>query len=699
MNRTQMIKEIRHSWRDLFEPDGCGRGIVCPICGSGSGAHGTGIVENPNAKQAGSLKCFACGFSGDALDLMQQRDESSLEDAIKRATDDLGLEYVPDDPAERARADFKDEDEETPTKEKPLPKSASQRAENVSDYSDFYRECAARLSDPAAQDYLRQRGISTETAIAYGLGYAPEWISPTAIKRQQAKGSEWQPPASPRLILPITKNHYLARATDPESKYPKQNETGGGEVGIFNAQSLFSGNETVFVVEGVLDALSIIEAGADALALNTTTTTDKLIEILREKPTTATLILCLDNDAAGRKASEKLRQGCARYNISTITADICNGAKDPNEALTRDREAFIAAIERAQAMNAARPDGVAAYIRDILPGEIEELAKADECKTGFEYLDEISGGLYPGLYVVGAVSSLGKTSFMLQVADNMAAAGHEVLFFSMEQSRLELVTKSIARYANRDWHYIEPITSLAIRKGAYLQRNDQEGAEARETITAATKEYAEAVEDRMNIIEGNFDFNLGNVADYIRRYIARNECRPVVIVDYLQILQPEADTGNGSGAKEIVDHAIGELKKMSRELKITVFVISSLNRANYSNQIDFESFKESGAIEYTADCVWGLQLEILNNPDFQKAKPNKRRKLLQQAKAADNGSPRQIELVCLKNRFGISSYSTYFDYYPAEDTFTNQKYKGTGLHQRMTPGYEFSEDEDDIETI
>ena len=64
--------------------------------------------------------------------------------------------------------------------------------------------------------------------------------------------------------------------------------------------------------------------------------------------------------------------------------------------------------------------------------------------TGIESLDRIiDNGLYPGLYTIGAVSSLGKTSFALQIADQIAEAGEDVLFFSLEQSRLELVSKSL----------------------------------------------------------------------------------------------------------------------------------------------------------------------------------------------------------------------------------------------------------------
>jgi replicative DNA helicase len=140
-------------------------------------------------------------------------------------------------------------------------------------------------------------------------------------------------------------------------------------------------------------------------------------------------------------------------------------------------------------------------------------------------------------------------------------------------------------------------------------------------------------------------------------------------VDYLQILQPEKDErGRTQTTKETVDNTVTELKRISRENGLTVFVISSLNRSNYLSPVDFESFKESGGIEYTADVVWGLQLQCMNDELFETDKKTiDKRKTVKAAKAAD---PRKIELVCLKNRYGISSYSAYFDYFPAFDLYT-----------------------------
>lgn len=679
MNREAAKQEVRNSWKRLYPADRKGKGIICPLCNSGSGSHGTGITENP--KKPGQLKCWSCNFQGDVIDLIQQETGADYNTALKNAAAELGIEIDPyrqsaaadfaddgdDRPAQNAqtapKTDFKESDDKKTGQQDKTPQGGAEEATaaNVTDYTEYYKECNARLSDPAALSYLQARGISELVADAYYLGYDPEWISPTVRKSQAAKGSDWTPAPTARIIMPISKNHYIARAISPDvqKEFAKMNETGGGKTAIFNRRALYGDREAVFLVEGVFDALSIIEAGAAAVALNSTSNADKLIKQLEQEPTRATIILCLDNDEPGKKAAAVIKDGLTRLNISYVTADITGRYKDPNDALKGDRAAFEAAIQTAEAQTAAKPDNVSNYIDNLMQGEIARLKAAADRKTGFEVLDRKSGGLYPGLYVIAATSSLGKTTFSLQIADNLAAAGHDVLFFSMEQSRLELVSKSLARItAQQDKE--TAVSSLTIRKGY-----------APEALRAAAAQYKETIADRLSIIEGNFNCNISFIGDYIRRYIRRNQCSPIVFIDYLQILQP-AEENRRMTVKETVDNTVTELKRISREHDLTVFIISSVNRANYLTPIDFESLKESGGIEYTADVIWGLQLQCLNDPLFDdpQKKIKEKRQKIRQEKARD---PRQIELLCLKNRYGIANFSCGFDYYPAHDLFVQSK--------------------------
>jgi len=666
MDRESARQEIRRNWRYFYPKDKSGKGIICPLCNNGSGSDGDGVVENPKAKERGSLICFKCGFRGDILDLLQKNTGADYDTALSMAADQLGIVIDPYRPA--GSFGWGDEVQKPPQSATERPQSVEtsagdnltaaasetqQRAtQGVIDYTAYYRECRARLNDPAAVSYLQARGISPETAAAYWVGFDPVWSSPTA----RSKGKN--PPKSPRLIIPTSKEHYIARdirqqLTDKQDKYKKMNE---GSPRIFNEQVLFAQDvQKIFITEGAIDALSVIEAGATAIALNSTSNAAALLEKLGQQRPSATLILCLDNDDAGKKTTAELRAGLDRLNISHIAANISGSHKDPNEALTADRAAFCAAIEGALQQAGSKPDSVSCYINSLMGSDIARFKK--DIKTGFLNLDEQAGGLYAGLYVVAAISSLGKTTFCHQMADQIAAAGNDVLFFSMEQSRLEMVSKSLARKTAQNG-LKNAVTSLAIRRG-YLPPN----------VTKAVKEYTEAVGDRLSIIEGNFSCDISFIGDKIRQYIRRNNARPVVFIDYLQILQPaEDEKGKKQSTKETVDSTVTELKRISRELDIPIFIISSVNRANYLTPIDFESLKESGGIEYTADVVYGLQLQCLNDPIFDKANNTKEKR--QKVKEAKASTPRKVELVCLKNRYGVANFSCYFDYYPAADLFT-----------------------------
>jgi len=85
---------------------------------------------------------------------------------------------------------------------------------------------------------------------------------------------------------------------------------------------------------------------------------------------------------------------------------------------------------------------VSHYLEDVFIKDIDKFKSYKDRKTGFSNLDELTGGLYPGLYVVGAISSLGKTTFVHQIGDQLAEQGDHVLFFSLEQSRLKWLQRA-----------------------------------------------------------------------------------------------------------------------------------------------------------------------------------------------------------------------------------------------------------------
>ena len=310
--------------------------------------------------------------------------------------------------------------------------------------------------------------------------------------------------------------------------------------------------------------------------------------------------------------------------------------------------------------------------------EVQAYQAAGSRVTGYKTLDRIQP-FYPGFYCLGAISSLGKTTFCHQMADQMAAAGQWVLYISLEQSHFELYSKSLSRgffrtnradtrKQNKPSTYPTP-SSMDIRRGLTT------GFPAE--MAAQIDFYMQTAQERLCIIDGAFSVTVEDIRTLTEGLINQLGVKPVVIVDYLQIIAPSLINGRIPDTKTSIDHIVHSLKVLQRDYDLSVLAISSLNRQNYLTPIDFESFKESGGIEYTADVIWGLQLSLLNDKAFyhhydntgkQKGETSlkEKREMVMQAKAS---SPRNIDLVCLKNRYGISSYTLNFEYFPASDYF------------------------------
>ena len=290
---------------------------------------------------------------------------------------------------------------------------------------------------------------------------------------------------------------------------------------------------------------------------------------------------------------------------------------------------------------------IADYFDEWLENDLMRFQRYRGRKTGFRNIDAKTS-LFPGLYIIGGISSLGKTTFAHQLADQLGRAGDHVLFFALEQTRLE----GLARLTAQE-NLSTAVSAIEIREGKIT------GA-----VRRAIAEY-KSFSKHEAIIEAGFNTSFEEIANTIEEYIAATGERPVIFLDYIQLLRP---LNSRMSAKDAVDFNIRAFKQLQMKFDLVVILLSSLNRQNYLTPIDFEAFKESGSIEFTADVIWGLQLAVMNDELFDSDK-----KLMAKrdtVKAAKRATPRKIELVCLKNRFGIANASYFFDYNAKFDLFT-----------------------------
>ena len=195
---------------------------------------------------------------------------------------------------------------------------------------------------------------------------------------------------------------------------------------------------------------------------------------------------------------------------------------------------------------------------------IKDDTKIKRIPTCFNRLDYIlSGGLPNGLITIGAIPSLGKTTFILQLADNISALDNtKVLLFSLEMSKFDLISKSLSRIS-----YIDDELSSYTYDDLLSNKDDIDYQKLFEKYTP--------IADNLYIIDNIYD--LRDIETCIAEF---RENKPihniVVIIDYLQYIL----CGNSGNDKQVIDTITKRLKELSKMLNISIIAISSINRAN-----------------------------------------------------------------------------------------------------------------------
>lgn len=704
MTRTEALITAKARLKDYLKDHGWREGGDCPVCGH----RGCFSVTADGYRWT----CFSAQHDGvkhgDIFDLyaaMNGLSDGKAGGVLEAVYSELGLTVeavkvgksgnVSKEEVEKMAEINAVEETAKADKDRAAAKLAEERRK-------FIEDAAQRIETPLAKEYLDRRGISLKVAKEYGLGFCEDWRSPAAIRKGKT------PPASPRLIIPNDEGGYLARDTrkvmpSEADRFAKQKEGSSSTFGLMRING--ADTRPVFVVEGELDALSIIEAGGSAVGLGSVAYVGKFISglnLLRSKAKDGKkfrpqFIIALDGDEAGEKASRELTSLLSANGYEFRLADpakLYGKQKDANAALTADREKFKAEVSSflqatEEELEIARKIKEDQYRQtESAAGSYTDFNTALETEraavsSGFPSLDNAvsgwkNGGLPVGLYVLGAISSLGKTTFMLQIADQMAAAGNDVLIFSLEMSRLELIGKSISRLTRMKGR-TKNLSGLALDDVSYTWGDIRDMSKKlalglfdltdKAAVGEAAEEYFSSIGKRVFIYEGDLE---GTTIEKIKERIKRHEemtgKAPVVFVDYLQMIAAPENMATATD-KTLTDYKVRACKVMSRDFNTPVIVISSLNRESYYKPMALTSFKESGSIEYTADVVLGLQY-----PDMEKIGGGEGAEAKGKKIEADMKSQavRDIEVKLLKNRSGGMSERPLFKFYAPYNFFKEE---------------------------
>ena len=721
----EIMAEIKENYsydimNAITRTDDSGKGFVCPFCDSGTGDDGTGMTIGTKNKNYFQCWNAGCGFGGDVFDIIDRKYHCNGDavEQIRQAEQILHRDFL------ETNKNTVENRKETPktaeqvnknmvenTTNKPaltpvkknnndLLEKAKQEAETKEQerrntlFITTSRDALFTENNPG-MEYLNRRGISEKTARAFGLGYTAKYYgkmdTPAVIIPKYVKGKG--------LIS------YTARSIENVEKNRKARKN-KGEQGIFNLPALLNPGAVIFLVEGEFDALSIIEAGYCAICTGGETDREKLVNIIKERwndetnPRPEWYVILPDNDrnddgtpdetkgySAGLKVLDALKQG----NVKTALIDtrVWNPEiKDCNDYLVKDRNGFIAMLRGIVEPIREKVLRNMGRVSDYIQAFTDHIAgKTAPISTGFSRVNGlIDGGLHPGLIIIGAISSLGKTTFILNICDNLASRGQDVILFSLEMSKYELMAKSISR---KTLEYCKANhkptgnarTNLGITDyDRYNDRYDENGNyikgysdEIKQMIGTCIADYDREITGHLYIKEGVGNIGIKEIRETVRKFIAVTGKRPVVVIDYMQILAP-ADPR--SSDKQNTDKAVVEMKRISRDFNLPVIGISSFNRDSYSEPVSMKAYKESGAIEYTSDILIGLQYHGMDYETYTETDGNGRQKTKHESEKdprrakriaelfANNeikakvGDPIDIDIKVLKNRSGARGTAT-----------------------------------------
>ena len=683
MTLEEAKQEIENRSLELLEKTKNGKGYICPICGIGSIDDQNGIVTPDDKSFSCPGGCFThtkiLGII--ALKCGIKDDDEPLE-VVKMAAKELDIKIDGED-------DDNDEDDDSPIRpdepeeeeKKPVTSIIGQvnpdgtmvslqgQIPVDSPYPEFvifYEECANLIEKC---NFMQSIGISKEIQERFNMGYCENWIHPnTSADVRQFISS------TPRIIIPTSRFSYVARYCGDSKNVAKMQRA--GIPSLFNYSELYSSKEPLFVCEDEIDALSMIECGYDAMAIGAISNTELLSEMLENKASERFLILNIRDNEDNRQYIGKLREKLKDLAQDSILFDLTGGYSCINEIYLKDRDSLLKLVKQSL-------DKVSEYEQEKIKDyqtESSNLQYVDWFKNGVTVesatpcistkLDEIDsildGGLYEGIYTLGSSSSLGKTTLALQLADGIASNEKtDVLIFSLETARSELIAKSISRMTAEIVIKKKLLITNAknIREITVKEKYDKYLEREKKIINDACDKYAKIAKN-IYMHESNGKLGVKDIDDIIKHHLEntkRVRRKTVAVIDYLQILA-EYDEEQRTD-KQNIELNMAELKRISNEYKIPILIISSYGFDSYYIDEDMDGFNDTKSIENASDVLISLNLKGSDKNKFNIEDEKKK-------------SPREMEIKVLKNRNGIAGGNADMLYYQEYNLFTS---KGTEI--------------------
>lgn len=288
--------------------------------------------------------------------------------------------------------------------------------------------------------------------------------------------------------------------------------------------------------------------------------------------------------------------------INEEIANTCYAGNESLEIILEDTEKRIFEIVQ------KRNTGEYVKIRQVVMNAIEKIEKAAKTDgnvtgiaTGFYDLDYKTAGMQPSdLVLIAARPSMGKTAFVLNIAEHVAFhLNLTVAIFSLEMSKEQLV--------NRFFSLESRVDAQKLRTG---KLSDAEWE--------ALIESAGVIGQSNLIIDDTPGISIPELRSKCRKFKMENQLS-MIIIDYLQLMSGSGR--NSDSRQQEISDISRSLKALARELKVPVLALSQLSRQveqRPDHRPMLSDLRESGAIEQDADVVMFIYRDDYYNKDSEK---------------------------------------------------------------------------------
>ena len=394
------------------------------------------------------------------------------------------------------------------------------------------------IRDVGQTDYFSRRGLTAATIKTYCLGYDVKHHS---------------------VVLPYSSElkYYQTRSIADKKFYKPTTEEAGAEP-LFNRRALWGNSrEPVFIVESPLCALSICQCGGSAVSLCGIGGTNKLVKEVKARKPNAPLVLCLDNDDPGQKASQGLADELTKLKVPFIVYNVAGKKKDPNELLMEDPKKLQSSV------TAAKKE-----VRKIYKRGVGSIIASDLQDMHIEPPQWLIPNVLPqGLAILCASSKVGKSWMSMQMCLAITT-GKNFLDYPTKKAGCLYLALEDSLYRLKD------------RLNKLLDGDD-----------APSNFY-------MGVTAGILD---GNLIQQLDEELEEHPDIKLIIIDTLQKVRGTAKKNEIAYATDYRE--LSELKNYADKHKVCIFLIHHLRKMADENDV-FNMISGSNGIMGVCDTIF-----------------------------------------------------------------------------------------------